>query len=47
MEPTEEHVLWAEEAAKCFGGMDLLALDVMHGKDGKDYIIEMNGTAIG
>jgi hypothetical protein len=27
--------------------MDILAVDAIHGKDGKTYIIELNGTAIG
>jgi len=27
--------------------MDLLAVDALHGKDGKEYILELNGTAIG
>mmetsp|Transcript_28319 Transcript_28319/g.39991 ORF Transcript_28319/g.39991 Transcript_28319/m.39991 type:complete len:380 (-) Transcript_28319:12-1151(-) len=44
---TDTYKLWADECAKSFGGMDLLAVDALHGKDGKDYIIELNGTAIG
>ncbi|KAL6052270.1 Asparaginyl-tRNA synthetase, cytoplasmic (Asparagine--tRNA ligase) (AsnRS) [Balamuthia mandrillaris] len=47
IEPTEQHKLWAEECSKLFGGMDILAVDALHGKDGKDYIIELNATAIG
>jgi len=43
----EKYKLWADECAKCFGGMDLLAVDALHGKDGKDYILELNGSAIG
>ncbi|KAJ3035163.1 synaptotagmin C2 domain protein, Syn1 [Rhizophlyctis rosea] len=43
----DEYRLWVDECAKCFGGMDLLSVDALRGKDGKDYIIEMNGTATG
>jgi len=44
---TPEYKFWADECAKCFGGMDILAVDAIHSKDGKNYIIELNGTAIG
>eukprot|EP00026_Physarum_polycephalum_P017617 Phypoly_transcript_18903.p1 GENE.Phypoly_transcript_18903~~Phypoly_transcript_18903.p1 ORF type:complete len:243 (+),score=39.58 Phypoly_transcript_18903:108-731(+) len=44
---TEEYKRWADECAKCFGGMDIFAIDALHGLDGKDYIIELNDTAIG
>jgi len=44
---TEQHRRWADACSEAFGGMDLLAIDVLHGKDGKDYIIEVNDTAIG
>jgi len=44
---TEEYKLWVDECAKIYGGMDLLAVDALHSKDGKDYILELNGTAIG
>jgi len=47
IELTPQYKLWADECAKAFGGLDLLALDVLHGTDGKDYIIELNDTAIG
>jgi len=46
-ELTEQYKFWADECAKCFGGMDLLAVDALKGKDGNYYIIELNGTAIG
>ncbi|KAH3760333.1 synapsin II [Pelomyxa schiedti] len=44
---TPEYKLWVDECAKCFGGMDWLAVDALHGTDGQDYVIEMNGAAIG
>lgn len=48
IELTDEYKLWADECSKCFGGMDILAVDAIHGKKtGKDHIIELNGTAIG
>jgi hypothetical protein len=46
VELEEKYKLWADEAATSFGGMDILAIDALHA-DGKDWIIEMNGTAIG
>jgi len=47
IELTPQYKLWADECSKAFGGLDILALDVLHGIDGKDYIIELNDTAIG
>jgi len=47
IEPTEDHLFWAEECSKLFGGMDIFAIDALHGTDGKDYIIELNDCAIG
>jgi hypothetical protein len=47
IELTPEYKLWADECSKMYGGMDLLAVDAIRGKDGKDYIIEVNGSAIG
>ncbi|ETO17977.1 synapsin IIa [Reticulomyxa filosa] len=46
-ELTPQYKLWVDECSKLFGGMDILAIDGIHGKNGKDYIIELNCTAIG
>jgi len=47
IELTDRYKLWADECAKAFGGMDLLAVDALKAKNGQEYIIELNGTAIG
>jgi len=45
---TEQYKLWVDEASKLFGGMDILAVDAIHNRaDGKDYILEVNDSAIG
>jgi len=46
-EMKEEYKVWADEVSHMFGGLDILALDVLHTTDGKDYIIEVNDTAPG
>lgn len=42
-----KYKVWVDECAKRFEGMEWCAVDGLHGKDGKDYIIELNGAAIG
>eukprot|EP01123_Difflugia_compressa_P000424 TRINITY_DN10506_c0_g1_i1.p1 TRINITY_DN10506_c0_g1~~TRINITY_DN10506_c0_g1_i1.p1 ORF type:complete len:332 (+),score=61.78 TRINITY_DN10506_c0_g1_i1:49-1044(+) len=44
---TPQHKLWADECAKMMGGLDIMALDVIRTKEGKDVVIEINDTAIG
>jgi glutathione synthase/RimK-type ligase-like ATP-grasp enzyme len=44
---TEQYKLWADAASSLYGGLDILAVDVLHGKDGNDYIIEVNDTGMG
>jgi hypothetical protein len=43
----EHHIAWVEACSKIFGGLNMLAIDVLHTKDGTDYIIEINDTAFG
>lgn len=43
---TEEQSLWLDEVANALG-MDILTIDGVHGKDGRDYILEINDSAIG
>jgi len=44
---TETHVLWATECSKMMGGLDILGLDIIHTKEGKDVVLEINDCAIG
>jgi len=44
---TTEYKGWVDEAAKLFGGLDMFALDAIHTLDGKEYLLELNGSSIG
>jgi len=44
---TDQFKLWAHEAGKLFGGMDILTVDAIHTENGDDYILEINDTASG
>jgi len=48
MEVTPRYKAMVDECAELFGGLEILGLDLLHSKkDGKDYILELNDTAIG
>lgn len=38
--------MWVDEVSDLFGGLDICALEVVVGKDGKEYIIEVNDSAL-
>ena len=42
-----KHKEWIDAASTIFGGLDICALDVLKLKDGKEVILELNGTACG
>eukprot|EP01083_Nonionella_stella_P076102 207199_1 len=43
----KKHKEWIDSASSIFGGLDICALDVLKLKDGKEIILELNGTACG
>jgi len=47
LEVTEEYKLWAHEASKMWGGLDILSIDCVVSEDGKHTILEVNDTATG
>jgi len=48
IEMTPKYQKWIDECAQMFGGLDICGLDFLHSKvDDKEYILELNDTAIG
>lgn len=43
---TSRYKQWIDEVSDLFGGLDICALEVVVGKDGKEYIIEVNDSAL-
>ncbi|KAF5278331.1 hypothetical protein FQA39_LY05820 [Lamprigera yunnana] len=42
----ERYRVWVDEVSDLFGGLDICALEVVVGKDGKEFIIEVNDSAL-
>ncbi|XP_049823931.1 synapsin [Aethina tumida] len=42
----ERYKTWIDEVADLFGGLDICALEIVVGKDGREHIIEVNDSAL-
>lgn len=42
----ERYRTWVDEVSDLFGGLEICALEVVVGKDGREYIIEVNDSAL-
>ena len=43
---TDRHRAWVDQVCQMFGGLDICAIELLVGKDGKEYIIEVNDSAL-
>ncbi|XP_052779677.1 synapsin-like [Mya arenaria] len=42
----ERYKMWVDECCKIFGGLDVVVVEAIQGKDGKEYIVGINDSAM-
>ncbi|KAK2584475.1 hypothetical protein KPH14_006850 [Odynerus spinipes] len=43
---SERHRMWIDNVCQLFGGLDICAIELLVGKDGREHIIEVNDSAL-